>query len=285
MAGLARTPAATASLLLNLELVATVVLAALVFREHIGGRLATGTALVVTASVALGWSATPEVRLGALLVAAACLCWGVDNCVTAGLDQLSPAQITFMKGLVAGGANLALGVAVSPWPAAGDVLVALAIGAAGYGASITLWVAGARDLGAARGQLVFATAPFLGAAVAWTAFSDPVTARQLVAVALAAVGVGCVLRSDHHHVHQHVPLEHDHEHIHDDGHHDHDHDDRQAIRSLHDVDDAVTRSLRRSAHRHRHRHQHDELEHAHPHVPDLHHHHDHPSTGREDPPR
>jgi hypothetical protein len=39
----------------------------------------------------------------------------------------------------------------------GAALVALVIGGFGYGVSITLWVAGARDLGAARGQLVFAT--------------------------------------------------------------------------------------------------------------------------------
>jgi drug/metabolite transporter (DMT)-like permease len=38
--GLSHVPAATASLLLNLEVVATAVVAALVFREHIGRRVA-----------------------------------------------------------------------------------------------------------------------------------------------------------------------------------------------------------------------------------------------------
>jgi hypothetical protein len=41
-AGLARTPAATVSLLLNVELVATVVRAAVLFLEHIGRQVATG---------------------------------------------------------------------------------------------------------------------------------------------------------------------------------------------------------------------------------------------------
>ena len=70
------------------------------------------------------------------------------------------------------------------------------VGAAGYGWSITLWVKGARELGAARGQVIFATAPFIGAAIAWFALSEPVTASQVLAAILAAVGVAVSLRSD-----------------------------------------------------------------------------------------
>lgn len=45
-----------------------------------------------------------------------CIAWGIDNSVTARIDQLSPEQITFAKGAVAGTANLALGIAVaSAW--------------------------------------------------------------------------------------------------------------------------------------------------------------------------
>src|SRR4029079_17291033 len=101
VAGWAGTLAATASLLLNLELVATVVLAGIVFHEHIGRRIAAGTALVVAGGAILTWSSTPELRLGSLLVVAACGCWAVDNCVTATLDNLAPHHITMAKGLVA----------------------------------------------------------------------------------------------------------------------------------------------------------------------------------------
>jgi drug/metabolite transporter (DMT)-like permease len=258
VAGLSRTPPATASLLLNLELVATTVLAALVFREHIGRRVAAGTALVVAAGLTLGWSGEPELRLGALLIVGACIAWGVDNCVTADLDQVTPATITLVKGVVAGGTNLLIGLAVGgSLPAAGDLAAALVIGMLGYGASITLWVSGARQLGAARGQLVFATAPFLGVAIAWFALGDGIRTAEVVGLGLALVGVAFVVRSDHEHDHRHEPIVHDHEHSHDDGHHDHTHDG---------LDPATTHS-----HRHRHR----ELVHAHPHVPDLHHRHDH----------
>ena len=100
-AGLQRTPAATASLLLNVELAATVVLAAVFFREHIGRRLWTGSAIVVLAGIIVGWSSVPELALGAVLIVAACVCWGLDNCVTAGLDELAPEHVTLAKGLIA----------------------------------------------------------------------------------------------------------------------------------------------------------------------------------------
>ena len=255
-AGLSRTPAATASLLLNLELVATVLLAAAVFHEHIGSRVAAGTALVVAGGAVLAWSSSPELRLGALLVIGACVCWAIDNCVTAELDELAPHHITMAKGLVAGVANLAIGLAIASRPSIGAIAAGLAIGAVGYGWSITLWVAGARQLGAARAQLIFAIAPFVGAALAWVVLGESVTAGQVVAVVLAALGVAAVMGSAHLHEHHHDAVDHDHEHVHDDAHHDHSH-----------AASAVGR--------HQHPHRHDVLVHSHPHVPDLHHRHGH----------
>ncbi len=260
VAGLARTSAATASILLNLELAATVLLAATMFREHLGRRVIGGAVLVTAAGVILVWQPGAEVSIGALLIAAACLAWGVDNGVTAQIDQLSPAHVVVSKGLVAGGANLLLGLAIATGGSsleADTVLRALAIGALGYGASIVLWVKGARDLGAARGQLIFATAPFIGAALAWMVLAEPVTGIQLLAIALAAAGVGLSLESGHEHSHDHTDIDHEHEHRHDDGHHDHEHDGTEP------------------GARHTHRHRHVAVAHSHPHVPDLHHRHDH----------
>lgn len=253
--GLRHVSAAQASLLLTLELVFTVALAATVFREHLGGRVIAGAALVAVASVVLTGGAA-ELRLGALLIAAACLAWAVDNSVTANLDELAPAHLTAAKGVLAGGVNLAIGLASGAPPAPSEVGWVLLIGALGYGVSITLWVAGARDLGAARAQVIFSLAPFLGVLVAWVVLREPVTGAALAALALAAVGVALVSGSAHEHPHEHHPVRHDHEHSHDDGHHDHTHDDGFTGR-------------------HQHPHEHQRVVHAHPHVPDLHHRHDH----------
>lgn len=259
VAGLALTPAATASLLLNLELVATVVLAAMVFREHLGRRVVAGSCAIVVASVLLVWQPGAEVTAGTLLVAAACVCWGVDNNLTARLDQVAPEHVTLLKGTVAGSANLVLGFATA---AAIEVPItevgaALAIGALGYGVSITLWVRGAQDLGAARGQVIFSTAPFVGAVVAWVVLGDAVTVAQVGAMVLAAGGVWLSLDSAHEHRHEHEPTIHDHEHTHPDVHHDHVHAD------------GFTDG------RHSHPHEHVRMVHVHPHMPDLHHRHEH----------
>lgn len=258
VAGLARTSAATASLLLNFELVATVALAAFVFREHLGRRLVVAAFLVSLAGVLLVWEPGMAIDVGGLLVIGACIAWGIDNSVTARIDQLSPEQITFTKGAVAGTANVALGLAAATaWQFEnGQIAAALLIGALGYGASITLWVKGARDLGAARGQVIFATAPFVGAALSWMFLGESITTVQAVAVPLAAAGVALSLRTAHEHTHHHAVVEHDHEHRHDDRHHAHAHPE------------VVHGS-------HTHRHRHDPVEHSHPHVPDLHHGHAH----------
>ncbi|MFV0524657.1 MAG: DMT family transporter [Acidimicrobiales bacterium] len=264
MAGLARTSAANASILLNLELAATVALAATVFREHLGRRLLIGAGLVVLAGVVLVWEPGAAPDPGALLVVAACAAWGFDNGVTARIDQLSPEHVVALKGAVAGTVNLLLGLVIADagaGPGPSTVVAALAIGALGYGGSIVLWVKGARDLGAARGQVIFAAAPFIGAAIAWTVLGEPVGALQLVAVVLAVAGVAVSLESAHEHPHTHTWLDHDHEHRHGDDHHDH----------HGSGDDPLVTGDPAGAHTHRHRHR--PITHAHSHVPDLHHRH------------
>lgn len=259
IAGLGRTNAATASLLLNVELPATVVLASVVFREHIGRRLAVGALLVSVASVVQAWQPGAVFDIGSLLIVAACVAWAIDNGVTAGIVALAPEHVVFLKGVIAGGANLAIGLTMSGWgerTGVMQVLAALGVGAAGYGWSIMLWVKGARELGSARAQAIFATAPFIGAAIAWAAFDAPRTSTQVAAGALAAVGVVVSLRTEHEHAHVHPALSHAHEHDHRDAHHGHRHDEPIAGRHVHP-------------------HDHEHVVHAHRHVPDLHHRHGH----------
>ena len=281
VAGLARTNAASASILLNLELVATVFLAATIFREHLGRRVILGASLVALGGVVLVWQPGAEINTGALLIAGGCLAWGFDNGVTANIQRLSPEQVVFAKGVLAGGGNLLLGIIlaltvsrsdlgqINPW----SILAAVATGAVGYGISITLWVKGARDLGAARGQVIFATAPFIGALVAWIVLREAATASQLIAAGFAITGVVVSLDSAHEHDHEHALLKHDHEHSHD-SHHEHSHDvlshERDHERGREGVDNLVT-----AGSRHSHAHEHEVLRHSHPHVPDLHHRHQH----------
>jgi len=256
--GLQIAPAASVALLLNLEIAATAALGAWLFREPLGARgwLAVagigGAGALVSGSA--GWPGVPA----AALVAAACACWGFDNQLTARIDGIVPAQAAFWKGAVAGSANLAIGLATSPFAAtAPSVAAALGVGALSYGASVALYIAAAQQLGATRAQAVFASAPFLGAALSLAALREPLRPAQLAGAALLALSVAMLLRARHVHPHRHGALEHVHAHRHDDGHH------------LHEHPDAAPATL------HSHWHRHEPLSHAHPHLPDLHHRHRH----------
>jgi drug/metabolite transporter (DMT)-like permease len=257
--GLREASAASVSLWLNLELAATAALGALAFGDHLGARGWLGCAGVAAASalLALGEGAA---GLGAgLLVAAACVCWGLDNQWTALLDGLSPAASTLWKGLAAGSVSLALGVGLGTWRASAETTAAaLAVGALAYGASIALSVRAAHGLGATRAQVVFSSAPFFGLALSATLLGEPVGGPVLGAAALLLGSIALVLGDRHAHSHAHAPLAHTHPHRHDDRHHDHRHEGEPA-------------SLW-----HTHWHEHDARSHAHRHWPDLHHRHPHP---------
>lgn len=257
--GLDKTPAASASLWLNFETVATAICAWLLFREHMGKRAWMAVATVVFAGALLAYPFEIGTATGAGLIAAACICWGLDNNFTALLDGYTPAQSTALKGAIAGTVNLTLGMLLEGSPSATSLAPALALGAAAYGLSLVLYVSGAHHLGATRSQMLFATAPLWGVFLAWFALGESVTTMQVLALVPMALGITLLLTGSHIHEHAHTALTHTHSHRHDDGHHLHQHPGLPAWI------------------RHTHAHDHAPLVHTHDHQPDLHHRHDHPA--------
>lgn len=151
MLGLARTDAATASLLLNLEGLATMGIAWIAFRENVDGRLLLGACAILAGAVVLSWQGRTSIQWGGLLIAGACGCWGVDNNLTRKLSSSDPVQIAMIKGLVAGAVNLALAMSQGAGvPSAGTVAAAGVVGFLGYGVSLALFVLSLRHLGTAR---------------------------------------------------------------------------------------------------------------------------------------
>src|SRR6185312_8084472 len=103
MLGLARTSGASGSLLLNLEGLATMGIAWVVFRENVDRRLLLGAGAILTGAVVLSWrGGGVGADTGGLLVAAACLAWGIDNNLTRKLSSADPEAIALIKGLAAG---------------------------------------------------------------------------------------------------------------------------------------------------------------------------------------
>src|SRR6516164_574565 len=81
MLGLARTPAATASLLLTMEGAATALLAWFVFHENFDRRIALGMACLVAGAATVSWSGTPTIEsvAGPLAIIGACIAWGIAS--------------------------------------------------------------------------------------------------------------------------------------------------------------------------------------------------------------
>src|SRR6266567_7363914 len=112
MIGLTTTPASSTALLLNLESLATMVIAWVASRENVDRRLLVGAAAILGGALLLSWQGGPRgFGLGSIAVAGACVAWGIDNNLTRKLSAADPVQIALIKGLSAGAVNLALAAA------------------------------------------------------------------------------------------------------------------------------------------------------------------------------
>lgn len=259
MWGLSGTGASEASLLLNLESVVTMLVAALLFGEAVGRRVWAAAGLMLAGASVLSWDPQAELKLSlhAVAIIGACFCWALDNNLTRKISANDPVLLAMIKGLAAGSFNLALAFTLGlQVPAAAPLAGALAVGFLGYGVSLVLFIVALRHLGAARTAAHFSTAPFIGAAIAILLLEEPLTVSFGVALTLMVAATWLVLTEQHAHEHAHEYLAHSHRHIHDE-HHQHAHRGDEGPEP------------------HTHWHEHPPMTHTHPHLPDLHHRHKH----------
>jgi drug/metabolite transporter (DMT)-like permease len=260
MYGLRRTAGSSASLLLNLEGVFSTLIAWFVFKENFDRRIALGVLAITAGAVLLsvGASAQWGSAIGPMAIAAACLAWALDNNLTRKVALTDVTFIAMLKGLVAGSVNIAIAAAVgASWPSLNGIVDAGAVGLAGYGVSLVLFVLALRHLGTARTGAYFSIAPFAGALIAVAFFHEPLTIQLIAAGVLMGAGLWLHLSERHDHEHSHARVIHDHRHVHD-IHHQHHHDAQDE-----------------EAEPHSHMHTHEPLRHRHPHYPDEHHRHVH----------
>jgi drug/metabolite transporter (DMT)-like permease len=262
---LRNTPAATASLLLCFEGVATTLIAFFAFKESISRRAWWAIVLITLSSIflSINLKANWGFSLGALGIMAACILWGLDNNFSRNISAKDPLMIVTIKGLGAGSFSLGMAIVLgNKLPGVGVILGALVLGCLSYGASIFLFIHAMRGLGAARTSALFSTAPIAGIVLSLLMFQELPSWLFLVALPLMLIGTLFLVSEEHEHEHVHQMVIHEHAHVHDDGHHEHDH-------------------AGKFDHSHSHIHTHHELAHAHHHMPDLHHRHGHPSKSED----
>lgn len=191
MLGIHTGTSSNASLLGNFEIVATTMIALLVFKEKVTRRLWAAIGFITISSVLLSFGGAEDLRfsVGSLFVLGATACWGLENNCTRRIAAKSTHQIVTIKGLFSGTGSLfvafLLGEAL---PEAQYVLLALLLGFVSYGLSIFAYIRAQKTLGAAKTSAYYAIAPFIGTFLSFVLLGERLTVNYLVALLFMIVG-------------------------------------------------------------------------------------------------
>lgn len=244
MAGISLGSAANASLLGNFEIVATTLLAYLLFHEKVSLRLWLGIFIIALASFILSFEGqgSLDFSYGSILVLGATLCWGLENNCTRKISGKSPYQIVLLKGIFSGGGALVIGKVLGEdqGPAV-HIVLAMVLGFVAYGLSIFFYVRAQRQLGAAKTSAYYSIAPFVAAFLAFVVNGESLESNFILALVIMVLGsllvVYDTLLKEHSHSHTHVVAflhdghresrvirhSHPHKHFIDEKHHGHSH--------------------------------------------------------------
>lgn len=250
MFGIKSSHAANVSLINNFEIVATSIIALVIFKEIISKRLWIAIALVTLASVILTFEGTGsfDFNVGSLFVFGACLCWGFENNCTKMISNNSSIEIVVIKGTFSGLGSLAVALIIGESiPSILWLLCALLLGFVAYGLSIHFYIMAQKDLGAAKTSAYYSIAPFLGVAFGMLILGERPAVQFYFALIVVIISTYFMIKDtialqhthehNHTHVHEHSHRElmhihehtHTHSHIHthgeDSNNHDHTHKD------------------------------------------------------------
>jgi drug/metabolite transporter (DMT)-like permease len=189
--GLKSVSAENTSLLNNFEIVATAIIALIIFKEKISPRLWVGILFVTLSCALLSIEDIKNFKfsLGALFIILACICWGFENNCTRKISSKDPLQIVLLKGIFSGLGSIIIGLCVGEritvvW----SVFAVLGVGFIAYGLSIFFYVHAQRLLGAARTSAYYAIAPFIGVVLSLVIFQSLPHYTFFIALALMLIG-------------------------------------------------------------------------------------------------
>ena len=231
MLGISQTNSANVSLLNNFEIVATSIIALVVFKEVISKKLWLAIALVTVASAILSFKGEGSLAFngGSLFVLGACLCWGFENNCTKMISNKSSVKIVVIKGIFSGLGSLICAIIIGErLPSIQWLICILLLGFVAYGLSIHFYIMAQKDLGAAKTSAFYSVAPFLGVAFSFLFLSERPGIQFYIALVFMVVSTYMMVRDtitlqhthEHEHVHTHelthgdVVHTHEHKHIH-----------------------------------------------------------------------
>lgn len=211
MLGISIGSSANASLLGNFEIVATSLIALLVFKEKVSKKLWTAITLITISSTVLSFegSGSFQFSVGSVFVLLAAVCWGMENNCTRKISEKSTYQIVTIKGLCCGmGSFVIANIIGESLPKAEYVALAMVLGFVAYGLSIFMYIKAQCDLGAAKTSAYYSVAPFIGAFLALVVNGEPLTIVYLFGLLFMIAGTAFVVADTliyhHNHIHTHL---------------------------------------------------------------------------------
>lgn len=190
MAGINRTNSANVSLLNNFEIVATSIIALIIFKEVISKRLWLAIGLVTLASVILSFEGEGAFVFneGSLLVLGACTCWGFENNCTKMLSHKSSEEIVIIKGCFSGLGSFIVALLLGEnIPAMKFIMAVMVLGFVAYGLSINFYIMAQKYLGAAKTSAFYSIAPFLGVGFSMLLLGEEPGLQFYIALTIMAV--------------------------------------------------------------------------------------------------
>jgi drug/metabolite transporter (DMT)-like permease len=168
--GLSHTNSASASLLLTLTNILAAVFAWIFFREPTSRRAVISMCAVAAGAIILTYHGAggASTLFGPLCILGSCLLWALDGNVMSPITATDPIHIAGVRYSLAGciHCGIAFGVLHLPVPNIQTIAIVGAAGFCTYGLCLVFSLTAMRHLGVARSNIYFATAPFIGVAIA-----------------------------------------------------------------------------------------------------------------------
>lgn len=198
-----------ASLLGNFEIVATTIIALVVFREKVSKWLWIAIGLITLSSIILSFEGAGSFQfsIGSLFVLGATTCWGLENNCTKNISDKSTHQIVTVKGFFSGGGSLITALLLKEKvPELRYVFCALLLGFVAYGLSIFTYIRAQKNLGAAKTSAYYAVAPFIGVLLSFVLLHESLSINYIAALIVMTAGTVFVVYDTlvHSHTHQHT---------------------------------------------------------------------------------
>ena len=237
MLGISMTNSANVSLLNNFEIVATSIIALVIFKEIISKKLWIAIFLVTIASIILSFEGKGAFvfNKGSLLVLGASTCWGFENNCTKMLSNKDPIEIVTIKGCFSGLGSIIIALIIGEkFPDLIWIFTVMLLGFIAYGLSICLYIIAQKHLGAAKTSAYYSVAPFLGVAFSMLLLHEKPTLQFYIAFLIMIIATIVMVKDtitlQHTHEHEHI---HSHEHRHGDIVHTHMHSHKHTHLHIH----------------------------------------------------